>query len=57
MSIYTIVRRPDQSGYDIHIKHESGGRHTVLGFKTEAEAKAWIEADQKAIAPQKPPSC
>jgi hypothetical protein len=51
--IYTIVWRSDRSGYDVSIKDESGARHTVLGFKTEDEAKAWIrDAERHAAEPE-----
>jgi hypothetical protein len=47
MPIYSIVLNPDRSTYDVLIKYESGARHAVLGFKTEEEAKAWVEEDQR----------
>ncbi len=49
MQSYTIVYRGEGLGYSIHIKDESGARHTVGGFKTEAEAKAWVEEDKRTI--------
>ena len=47
MPIYSIVRRADRAGFDIFVKDESGSRHTILGFETEEEAKAWATEDQR----------
>jgi hypothetical protein len=54
MAIYTVVRRADRSGYDIRVKDDSGSRHTILGFETEAAAKAWITEDQRLSAVRRP---
>ena len=47
MSTYTIIPRPDQSGYDIAIIGTNGARQTMLGFRTEVEAEAWIAQDER----------
>jgi hypothetical protein len=46
MSTYTIIPRPDQSGYDIAIIGTNGARQTMLGFGTMVEAEAWIAQDE-----------
>jgi hypothetical protein len=56
MATYTVVFRADRSGYDIHVKDDSGGRHTILGFETEEAAKAWIAEDQRLTAASRPES-
>jgi hypothetical protein len=53
MPIYSIVLKPDRTGYDVLIKYDSGARHTVLGFKTEEDAKAWVDEDQRRERPLK----
>jgi hypothetical protein len=47
MTTYTIIPRPDQSGYDIAIVGTNGTHQTMLGFKTQAEAEAWIAQDER----------
>ena len=56
MATYAVVFRADRSGYDVHVKDDSGGRHTILGFKTEEAAKAWIAEDQRLSAVPQPES-
>jgi hypothetical protein len=51
MQSYSIVYRGEGFGYSVHIKDDSGARHTVGGFKTEAEAKAWVEEDRRTMLP------
>ena len=51
MQSYSIVYRGEGFGYSVHIKDDSGARHTVGGFKTEAEAKAWVEDDKRTMLP------
>ena len=48
MGTYTIVARPDGAGYDIRVVAANGGRHTMLGFKTQAEIRTWIAIDEAA---------
>ena len=46
MASYKIIRRP-QDGFQIDVVGDDGSRHSMLGFATEAEAQAWVAADQK----------
>jgi hypothetical protein len=54
MTAYTIIPRPDQSGYDIAVVGTDGTHQTMLGFKTRAEADAWIAQDERLNGPGKP---
>jgi hypothetical protein len=47
MAKYTVLPRQRQPGYKVEVVAGNGARHTVLGFETEADARAWVEADQK----------
>jgi hypothetical protein len=47
MAIYTLMPRQDGDGYDIRVVEVDGARHTMLGFKTEADAMAWIAHDKE----------
>jgi hypothetical protein len=51
MATYTVIPRPDQSGFDIAIAGADGTRQTMLGFKTEGDAKAWIVQDERLNGP------
>lgn len=51
-STYTITPRVDLAGFEIAVVAADGSRHTMLGFKTKAEAEAWIEQDSRR-APDK----
>ncbi|MFL5285580.1 MAG: hypothetical protein ACJ8AW_32545 [Rhodopila sp.] len=44
MTTYNVVRATS-SGFNIEIISD-GVRQTMLGFDTEADALAWVEADQ-----------
>jgi hypothetical protein len=55
MSTYTIIPRPDQSGYDIAIIGTDGARQTMLGFETKVEAEAWIAQDERLSGSVAPP--
>jgi hypothetical protein len=46
MSTYAINLRPEQGEYEVRVVGSDGVRHTILGFPTEADAEAWIVADQ-----------
>ena len=46
MATYTILVRSDEAGYDIAVVADNGSRHTMLGFRTQAEVEAWIAADK-----------
>ncbi|WP_428484081.1 hypothetical protein [Rhodopila sp.] len=47
MSTYTIVAVGDGSGFNIGVAGANGTRQTILGFKSEAEAEAWIVQDKR----------
>ena len=46
MACYTVLPRQRQPGYKVEVLGDDGARHTILGFTTETEAKAWIAFDQ-----------
>jgi hypothetical protein len=57
MTKYTITPNDDSSGFNISIAGSNGARQTMLGFQSEAEAKAWILHDKRLSevpAPQMP---
>jgi hypothetical protein len=59
MASYTIKPRADGAGFDIGVVGSNGARQTMLGFKTEAEAEAWIAQDRRltdASDPWRPPA-
>jgi hypothetical protein len=41
-----IVPRSDGTGFDVEVLGADRVRHTMLGFKTETEAEAWIGSDR-----------
>ena len=47
MATYTLMPRRDGDGYDIRVVDADGAHHTMLGFKTEADAMARIVHDMK----------
>jgi hypothetical protein len=47
MATYSVVFREDRSTYDVVMRDDIGGWHTILGFKTEAAAQAWIAEDRR----------
>jgi hypothetical protein len=47
ITTYNTAPRPDRQGYDIHIISSDGIHQTMLGFKTEPEASAWIASDKE----------
>jgi hypothetical protein len=49
MPAYTLIPRPD-GGYDIQIVGADGAHQTMLGFRTEADANAWIAEDKRLAA-------
>ena len=53
---YAITSRADLTGFDIAVVAADGSRHTMLGFKTKAEAEAWIQEDQRRV-PDKLDDC
>jgi hypothetical protein len=54
MATYLVVFREDRTGYDVLVHDDNGGRHTILGFTTEAAAKAWIQDDRRADGAARP---
>jgi hypothetical protein len=51
LSTYVISPHPEEPQYEVHIVGADGVRQTLLGFPTEADAKAWIAADQARDEP------
>lgn len=47
MTTYAIVPNADGTGFNISIAGSDGARQTMLGFKSEAEAEAWIAQDRR----------
>jgi hypothetical protein len=47
MATYTIIPRPGGDGFDIALIGDNGARQTMLGFASEADAKAWVEANMR----------
>jgi len=47
VATYTIVRRTGDDGFDVAVVGNDGARHTILNFKTEADAGAWIVQDEE----------
>ncbi len=47
MTTYTIIPIADGSGFNIGIAGSNGARQTMLGFTSQAEAKAWIDQDKR----------
>ena len=45
MASYAITVRGDQAGFDVEIVARDGVRQTMIGFKTQADAEAWIVRD------------
>jgi hypothetical protein len=56
MATYSVVFCADRSAYDVVLRDDVGGWHTILGFKTEAAAQAWIAEDLRANALRQPDS-
>ena len=42
MASYLIAVRADQSGFEIEVVEHDGARETIVGFRTQADAEAWI---------------
>ncbi len=55
MATYIIAPRGDPSaGYEVKVVGDTGGRHTMLGFDTKAEAEAWVAQDRRLNETQDP---
>ncbi len=48
MATYAIVPRIGDDGFDVSVVGSDGARQTILNFRTEADAEAWIVQDKKA---------
>lgn len=48
MATYTVIPRGDV--FDVAVISRNGARQTMLGFKTEAKAEAWIRQDTRLNA-------
>jgi hypothetical protein len=46
MNAYKITKHPGGNSYDVHVVGAQGIRQTMLGFRTEEEAEAWIVTDK-----------
>jgi hypothetical protein len=47
MASYAIAARADQAGFDVEVVDHDGVQQTVLSFKTQADAEAWIVRDAR----------
>ena len=47
MASYAITVRGDQAGFDVEIVARDGVRQTMIGFKTQADAEAWMVRDAR----------
>ena len=47
MATYTVAPRSNQAGFAVAVIGDDGARQTMLGFKTKADAEAWIDDDKK----------
>jgi hypothetical protein len=50
VAMYMVLPRRRQSGFKVELIDDDGVRRTILGFKSEAEAQAWIEEDRRLNA-------
>lgn len=50
MAKYNINPGEDGVGFEISVISDNGAHHTMLGFKTVAEADTWIAEDQRLAA-------
>lgn len=54
MTRYTIIPKVDRTRFDVAIVGNDGARQTLLGFETQADAKAWIAWDKRPSAADDP---
>jgi hypothetical protein len=47
MNLHKISKHPGGNSYDVHVIGAQGTRQTMLGFRTEEEAEAWIVTDKE----------
>jgi hypothetical protein len=50
MTTYAVLPRRRQPGHKVEVLDDDGVRHTILGFESESDAKAWIEDDKRLDA-------
>jgi hypothetical protein len=46
MATYTVTAQAPGTGFQVGIVGTNGTKQTILGFKTRAEADAWIASDR-----------
>jgi len=46
MAAYTIIPHAGFTSFDVAVIGANGGKQTMFGFQTEADADAWIAQDQ-----------
>ena len=47
MATYRIIPKADRTSFDVAVLGSDGARQTLLGFKTHADAQAWIAWDKR----------
>jgi hypothetical protein len=47
MASYTVVPRSTDDGFDVAVIGTDGARQTILNFRTETDAMAWIVQDER----------
>jgi hypothetical protein len=47
MITYTVIPGAGQTGFHVKIAGSGGNRQTMLGFRTESDAAAWIANDKR----------
>jgi hypothetical protein len=47
MITYTVIASADQTDFHVKIAGGDGNRQTMLGFRTESDADAWIANDKR----------
>ena len=54
MATYRIIPKVDRTDFDVAIAGNDGARQTLLGFKTHADAQAWIARDKRSSTADDP---
>jgi hypothetical protein len=47
MITYTVIASADRMDFHVKIAGSDGNRQTMLGFRTESDADAWIANDKR----------
>ena len=47
MITYTVIASAGPTGFHVKIAGSDGNRQTMLGFRTESDADAWIANDKR----------